>query len=93
MKKYYYKNTENDTVYSNDPNIIGATPVKLIYRCAEVVNKDATGPNDSYAGGTSPWFCIKDGNVEFCKFSYDDNTNKITGIIKKYYRRIKTYSF
>ena len=93
MKKYYYKNSFNDTVYSNDPNIPDATPVKLIYNCAKVVNNNGISSYDSYAGGTAPWFCIKDGNVEFyAEFSSNSATNTITSINKKYYRRIFTYT-
>lgn len=62
MKKYYYNDGMN--VYSNDPNIENRKEITTIYHCSAVVNKTGT---ESFAGGTAPWFCIKDGDMFFYK--------------------------
>lgn len=88
MKKYYYNDGMN--VYSNDPNIENCREITTIYHCSAVVNK--TG-SESFAGGTAPWLCIKDGNMLFYNgdcFHADGTLSSVTAVTdeKTYYRRI-----
>lgn len=88
MKKYYYNDGMN--VYSNDPNIENRKEITTIYHCSAVVNK--TG-SESFANGTSPWLCIKDGNMLFYNgdcFHADGTLSSVTAVTEQttYYRRI-----
>lgn len=88
MKKYYYNDGMN--VYSNDPNIENRKEITTIYHCSAVVNKTGT---ESFAGGTAPWLCIKDGNMLFYNgacFHADGTLSSVTAVTEEntYYRRI-----
>lgn len=91
MKKYYYQDSIGNQ-YSNDTSIDNVQPIKSIYYCNEVVNKN---PLYTYDGNALPWFCIKDGDMCFASgFKMNDTSTKITrGPEKNFYRRILSCTF